>query len=82
MIWFLIFAIVVVWFVGWRISLSLHPFRACPACKGTGRHTGSIFTWSHRRCRRCGGGGRQNRHGALWGFAPQQNLPGKGRGGA
>jgi len=43
---------------GYLLSLWLHPFRSCPACKGrraAGRHHGSFYTYSHRRCRRCGG---------------------------
>jgi DnaJ-class molecular chaperone len=79
----LLILILVVFVVAWLISLRLHPFRRCPACNGTGRHNGAIFGYSHRRCRRCAGGGRQHRQGVLWGAAgTRENLPGKGRGGA
>jgi hypothetical protein len=64
-------------------SLRLHPFRRCPACKGTGRHNGGFYSYSHRRCNRCGGGSRQLRLGVRMGLGgPQEKLPGKGRGGA
>ncbi len=67
---------------GYLISLRLHPFRRCPACNGTGRRRGAMFTYSHRRCRRCGGGSRQERLGVRWGLAgDRQQLPGRGRGG-
>ena len=32
------------------LSLHRHPFRVCRACKGTGRHRGTMFRWSHRAC--------------------------------
>jgi len=75
--------LIVLFAVFYLISLRLHPFRGCPACRGTGRHQGSFFTNSHRRCRRCGGSGRQNRQGVQWGLGGnKEQLPGKGRGGA
>lgn len=49
--------------VGYYISLRIHPFRKCRACKGTGRHWGSVYTYGHRRCAKCGGTGRQDRLG-------------------
>jgi hypothetical protein len=77
-------AIVVV--VGYFVSLWFHPFRDCPACKNrrqAGRHHGSVYTYSHRRCRRCGGTNRQERLGTRLGLRGQrENLPGRGRGGA
>jgi hypothetical protein len=67
---------------GYLLSLRLHPFRSCPACK-SGRHPGSVYTYSHRRCRRCGGTNRQERLGTRLGLGgPRENLPGRGRGGA
>jgi DnaJ-class molecular chaperone len=76
--------VVIVLFVAfYLISLRVHPFRGCPACRGTGRNQGSFFTSSHRRCRRCGGSGRQNRQGVQWGLGgSREQLPGKGRGGS
>ena len=68
---------------GYLISLRLHPFRRCPACRGTGRHRGGFFTYSHRRCRRCGGGSRQHRLGVQLGLGGErENLPGRGHGGS
>ena len=71
---------------GYLLSLRLHPFRSCPACKGrraAGRHHGSFYTYSHRRCRRCGGTNRQERLGTRVGLGrARENLPGRGRGGA
>jgi hypothetical protein len=75
--------VIVLFAVFYLISLRLHPFRGCPACHGTGRHRGAFFTYSHRRCRRCGGGSRQNRLGVQWGLGGgRERLPGKGHGGA
>jgi hypothetical protein len=69
--------------VVYLVSLRLHPFRQCPACKGAGRHLGSTFSYAHRRCRRCGGGGRQLRHGMRYGLGGRaEQLPGRRRGGA
>ncbi len=70
---------------GYLISLRLHPFQRCPACKGLsppGRHHGSVFTYAHRRCRRCGGTNRQLRLGTRLGLGgPRERLGGRGRGG-
>jgi DnaJ-class molecular chaperone len=55
--------VIAVFFVGYLISLRIHPLRKCPVCKMTGRHWGSIYTYSYRRCRRCGGTGRLDRWG-------------------
>jgi hypothetical protein len=49
--------------VGYLVSLRVHPLTKCPACKMTGRHFGSVYTSSYRRCRKCGGTGRQDRMG-------------------
>ena len=56
----LIFA---VFFVGYLISLRIHPLRKCPVCKMTGRHFGGVFTYAYRRCNACGGTGRKDRWG-------------------
>jgi DnaJ-class molecular chaperone len=36
----------------------------CEACKGKGRHQGSVFTYAHRQCHKCSGTGRKQRLGA------------------
>ena len=56
----LIFA---VFFVGYLISLRIHPLTKCQTCKMTGRHFGSVYTYGYRRCRTCGGSGRRDRLG-------------------
>ena len=48
---------------GYLVSLRIHPLRKCPVCKMTGRHYGSVYTESFRRCRRCNGSGRRDRLG-------------------
>lgn len=56
--------IVVVAALCYLASLAL-PYVACRACKKTpGRHHGAIFTFAHRKCRRCRGAGRELRLGA------------------
>jgi len=48
---------------GYLFSLRVHPLRRCPACKMTGRHYGSFYSYGYRRCRACGGTGRKDRLG-------------------
>jgi DnaJ-class molecular chaperone len=48
---------------GYLVSLRIHPLRKCPTCKMTGRHFGSVYTQSYRRCGKCGGTGRRDRLG-------------------
>ena len=71
--------------IGYVISLRLHPFTRCPACKGLrtpGRPHGSIYGYAHRRCRRCNGTNRQERLGTRLGLGGhREHLPGRGRGG-
>lgn len=55
--------IIIVAVVGYFVSLRIHPLARCGLCKGTGRHSGSVYTYASRRCRRCGGSGRRNRFG-------------------
>jgi hypothetical protein len=51
----------------WAVSLLLHPFTACPACKGTPRVYGALARHSFRLCPACGGSGRRLRVGArIW----------------
>ena len=40
---------------GYLVSLRIHPLRKCPTCKMTGRHFGSVYKGSYRRCSRCDG---------------------------
>jgi DnaJ-class molecular chaperone len=56
--------VVVVVVLGWLVSLVLHPWTACSACKGSPRHYGAVATKSFRLCSACGGSGRQLRFGA------------------
>ena len=82
--WVILLGVIVL--VGYLISLRLHPFGSCPACRNrraAGRHHGSVYTYSHRRCRRCDGTNRQERWGTRLGLGSRrENLPGRGRGGA
>ncbi len=43
----------------------LHPLKACPKCKGTSRHSGSVHKTKFRFCHHCAGKGRVPRAGAL-----------------
>jgi hypothetical protein len=53
--------------LAWAVSLLLHPYTACSACKGTPRSYGAIATRSFRLCHSCSGTGRQLRVGArIW----------------
>jgi DnaJ-class molecular chaperone len=49
--------------VGYYISLRIHPLTNCKVCNGTSRHFGSVYPYAYRRCRKCGGSGRQDRLG-------------------
>ena len=62
----LVIAIVAVSYI---VSTRVHPLRKCPTCNMSGRHVGSTYTGSFRRCRRCGGSGRRDRIGTrvFWG---------------
>ncbi len=55
--------------VGYIVSTRIHPLRKCPTCNMTGRHGGSMYTGSFRRCRTCDGSGRRDRIGTrvFWG---------------
>lgn len=49
---------------GYVVSLILHPYATCGACRKTpGRHHGAVFTYAHRKCTKCGGTGRKLRVG-------------------
>jgi DnaJ-class molecular chaperone len=49
--------------VGYYISLRVHPLVKCKVCNGGGKHGGAMYAYAHRRCRKCGGSGRQDRLG-------------------
>lgn len=49
---------------GYLVSLRVHPYSRCRACKGGGRHWGSVYKYAQRPCRSCGGSGRHDRLGA------------------
>ncbi len=59
-----VIVIIVMAVVGYLVSLKIHPLTKCRVCNATGRHFGSVFTTSHRRCRKCGGTGRKDRLGS------------------
>ena len=52
------------WGLAYLISVRIHPYRACRACKGVARRRGKVFTRSFARCRSCNGTGRRLRFGA------------------
>src|ERR1700742_1652942 len=49
---------------GYLLSVRIHPLRPCRVCNASGRHFGTMYSYAHRRCRKCGGSGRQDRLGA------------------
>lgn len=49
---------------GYALSCWLHPYGACPKCKGAGKHHGVIWT-GFRPCHVCNGSGRRRRLGAI-----------------
>jgi hypothetical protein len=55
--------LVIIFIVGYYLSLRAHPYTKCRLCNGRGRHWGSVYTYAHRRCRKCGGNGRKERLG-------------------
>ena len=57
----IIFIIIVA--VGYYASLRVHPLTKCRVCNGGGRHSGAVYTYAQRRCRKCGGTGRKDRLG-------------------
>jgi hypothetical protein len=58
-----IIILAIIAFIGYYLSLRLHPYTKCRVCNGTARHFGSVYTYAHRRCRKCGGTGRKERLG-------------------
>lgn len=54
---------VIIGIMGYVGSLVVHPYANCRWCRGSGRHRGVLFTYSHRVCTRCGGNGRKARLG-------------------
>lgn len=65
----LVVLLVVLVGVSYVVSTRIHPLRKCPTCKMSGRHFGSVYQGSYRRCRRCDGSGRRDRVGTqvFWG---------------
>ena len=51
-------------FVGYVLSLKLHPYVKCEKCDGKGLHHGAVFSYAHRKCHKCSGMGRKQRLGA------------------
>ena len=47
--------------IGYKVSIRLHPYRRCRRCGESGKHRGAVFIRSFRACRRCGGTGQQLR---------------------
>jgi DnaJ-class molecular chaperone len=58
-------------------SVCLHPYMACEACEGRGRHQGSWFNKSFRPCHVCSGTGRKQRLGARVLGRGQPRRPGR-----
>jgi hypothetical protein len=55
--------IVLLVFVGYYVSLILHPMAKCMRCRGKPRSKGAIFSYAHRTCSRCAGTGQEPRLG-------------------
>jgi DnaJ-class molecular chaperone len=55
--------LIIVFIVGYYLSLRAHPYTNCKLCNGRGRHFGTVYTYAQRRCRKCGGTGRKDRLG-------------------
>jgi len=55
--------LIIVFIVGYYLSLRAHPYTKCRLCGGRGRHFGTVYTYAQRRCRKCGGTGRKDRLG-------------------
>ena len=56
--------------IGYFASIRLHPRINCRKCRGRGRFTGFIYTWTWRWCHKCLGSGRKVRWGSgAWGSA-------------
>ena len=51
---------------GYLVSIWFHPYTACEACKGSGKHKGAVFNYGFRPCHKCSGVGRKQRWGAQW----------------
>jgi DnaJ-class molecular chaperone len=55
--------LIIVFIVGYYLSLRAHPYTKCRLCSGRGRHFGTVYTYAYRRCSKCGGTGRKDRLG-------------------
>ncbi|MQY07257.1 hypothetical protein [Actinomadura macrotermitis] len=65
-----------IWALGYRVSIRLHPFKSCGRCSGSGKHRGTWFTGAYRACDRCGGTGREHR---MFARDPYKQNPSKRR---
>lgn len=59
--WLFLFALAVLYGIGYAISIRLHPYKPCRTCKGSGKHRGWLFEHAFRACDRCHGSGRELR---------------------
>lgn len=67
--------------VGYRISLTLHPYTTCELCRQTGRnHSGGVFGYAFRPCYACRGRGAKQRWGArMLGLGEPRNPRQRGK---
>jgi DnaJ-class molecular chaperone len=72
MTWVVLIVLIVA--VGYVISVRLHPLRKCPSCNMSGRHFGSIYSGSYRRCAKCQGRGQLDRVGTKVFFGGTNNT--------
>lgn len=54
-----VLAVVYLW------SCVRHPYKRCGTCKGSGRHTSTMFRGAYRPCHECSGSGRRRRTGSV-----------------
>jgi hypothetical protein len=56
--------VVIIFFIGYYLSLKAYPFTKCRFCDGRGRFNGKgFYSYAHGRCPKCGGSGRKDRLG-------------------
>lgn len=57
--------------VSYFVSLRLNPWVKCSKCHGQPKSQGSLFSYAHHQCDKCGGKGQQVRFGRkLFGMGP------------
>jgi DnaJ-class molecular chaperone len=49
--------------VTYVVSLTLNPWVKCSKCHGKPKKQGSLFSYAHHTCDKCGGSGQQVRFG-------------------